>query len=250
MDLGLKGKKALVTGGTRGIGCAIVDVLVAEGCDVSFCARDAKQVKEKVKSMKSLGPAIYGSVCDVSDPKALLKWIKDSHNMLGGIDIYIPNVSGGALSGEEGWKSAFDVDLMSSVRGSEAALAMMGEGGSIVMISSIAGLEASGAQGPYNTMKVALTSYASQLGEVAATKGVRVNSVSPGPIYVEDGFWGNVERTAPDFYNSVAERHPFGRLGSTKEVAISVAFLASPVASWITRTNHIVDGGFLKRIQY
>lgn len=251
MDLGLKGRKAIVTGGTRGIGAAIVDLLVEEGCHVAFCARDAKQVSDKVDSLKAAGATAYGAVCDVADPEAQASWIDEAVTSLGGLDIFIPNVSGGMLPGEAGWQSACDVDLMSTVRGSEKALLAMSQGGAIVVISSIAGLEATGSPGAYNTIKAALISYASQLGEVAATKGVRVNSVSPGPIHVEDGFWGDVQKTSPDMYKTVSQRQPLGgRLGTPQEVARSVVFLASPAASWVTRTNHIVDGGFLRRIQF
>lgn len=251
MDLGLKGLKAIVTGGTRGIGGAIVDLLVAEGCDVAFCARDEKQVKAKSDKLASDEVNVFGSVCDVSDHAALSEWISKSVKKLGGVDIFIPNVSGGAQAGEAGWKSAYDVDLMATVRGCEQALDLMSNGGSIVVISSIAGLEAMGSPGPYNTIKAGLISYASQLGEVAATKGVRVNSVSPGPIHVEDGFWGGVEKSSPDMYKAVAGRQPLGaRLGTPEEVARSVAFLASPAASWVTRTNHVVDGGFTRRVQF
>lgn len=251
MDLGLKGKRAIVTGGTRGIGAAIVDLLVEEGCDVAFCARDKKQVNEKVNDLKSGDVNVYGAVCDVADPKAMSSWMDKAIKDLGGVDIFIPNVSGGTQPGEVGWELVYNVDLMATVRGCEQALARISTGGSIVVIASIAGIEATGAPGPYNTIKAGLISYASQLGEVAATKGVRVNSVSPGPIHVEDGFWGNVQRTAPDMYKAVAARQPLGgRLGTVDEVARSVVFLASPAASWVTRTSHIVDGGFTRRIQF
>lgn len=251
MDLGLKGKKAIVTGGTRGIGGAIVSLLVEEGCDVAFCARDENQVREKADSLSSQGAAIYGSVCDVGDAKALKHWMNESTKSLGGLDIFIPNVSGGSHAGEEGWLSAYNLDLMATVRGCETALEMMNEGGSIVVIASIAGLESFGAPGAYNTIKAGLITYAAQLGEVAATKNIRVNSVSPGPIHVGDGVWGAIQKTAPEMYTSIAARHPLGgRLGTPEEVAKSVAFLASPAASWVTRTNHIVDGGFTRRVQF
>ena len=251
MDLGLKGKKAIVTGGTRGIGGAIVSLLVEEGCDVAFCARNEQQVAEKAESLKNNDTKIFGAVCDVADPKALSNFIEQATKSLGGLDIFIPNVSGGAGAGEAGWQSAYEVDLMATVRGSEKALSIISSGGAIVIIASIAGLEVTGSPGAYNTIKAGLVSYASQLGEVAATKGVRVNAVSPGPIHVEDGFWGSTVKADSDMYKSVAMRQPLGgRLGTPQEVARSVVFLASPAASWVTRTNHIVDGGFTRRIQF
>ncbi len=251
MDLGLKGKKAIVTGGTRGIGGAIVDLLSEEGCHVAFCARNEKQVCDKVDSLTSAGATVYGAVCDVADPKALVGWINDAKENLGGLDIFISNVSGGAQAGEAGWESAYNVDLMATVRGCETVLDFMNSKGSIVIISSIAGLESFGSPGGYNTIKAGLIAYAAQLGEVAASKGIRVNSVSPGPIHVSDGIWGTIQKTSPEMYKSIALKHILGeRLGTPEEVAKSVVFLASPAASWVTRTNHIVDGGFTHRVQF
>ena len=251
MDLGLKGKKALVTGGTRGIGGAIVDLLVAEGCDVAFCARDEKQIKTKSDKLNSDTVNVVGSVCDVGDHAALSEWISESVENLGGVDIFIPNVSGGMQTDADPWKAVYDVDLMATVRGCEQVLELMSTGGSIVVISSISGLESFGPPGAYATIKAGLISYSSQLGEAAAVKNVRVNAVSPGPIHVEDGFWGGVEKSSPDMYKAVASRQPLGaRLGTPEEVARSVVFLASPAASWVTRTNHVVDGGFTRRIQF
>lgn len=251
MDLGLKAKRAIVTGGTRGIGAAIVNLLVEEGCHVAFCARDETQVREKVDALSSAGATVYGAVCDVSDPEALVLWMNEATKSLGGLDIFIPNVSGGNQSGEEGWQLAYNLDLMATVRGCETALNLMSEGGSIVVISSIAGLESFGSPSAYNTIKAGLITYAAQLGEVAATKNIRVNSVSPGPIHVGDGVWGGIQKSSPEMYTSIAARHPLGgRLGTPEEVAKSVAFLASPAASWVTRTNHIVDGGFTRRVQF
>ncbi len=252
MDLGLKGKRVLVTGGTRGIGAAIVRCFLDEGADVAFCARNAEEVDATSKELQSKGFKVLGSSCDVSDAAALAGWIQASAEALGGIDIFVPNVSGGAQQGEEGWKSAFEVDLMATVRGCDIALPYLAasDAGAVVVIASIAGLEAFGGPSAYNTIKAGLVSYASQLGAAAAPHGVRVNTVSPGPIHVDDGFWGVVQRTNKEAYDATASRHPMGRLGSVEEVANCVAFLASPAANWVTRANLVVDGGFLNRVQF
>ena len=252
MDLGLAGKRVLVTGGTRGIGAAVVDAFLAEGATVAFCARNAEQVEARAGDLKKQGHTVFGAAVDVADGAAYKGWVERSASDLGGIDIFVPNVSGGALSGEEGWQRAFDVDLMATVRGCDMALPHLAASGAgaIVVISSIAGLEDFGSPGAYNTVKAGLIAYASQLGAAAGPHGIRVNSVSPGPIHVADGFWGEVERSQPEVYKATAARHPTGRLGTPEEVARCVTFLASPAASWVTRTNLVVDGGFTKRVQF
>jgi len=252
MDLGLKGKRVLITGGTRGMGAAIVAVMASEGAEVAFCARKAADVEACSATLKEKGYRVHGAVADVADPETYVQWLRSAMEELGGVDAFIPNVSGGAGTGEEGWRRAFEVDMMAAVRGVAAVLPAMQsqKSGAIVMISSIAALEAMGGAGPYGSMKAALTAYASQLGADVAPYGVRVNTVSPGPIHVEDGFWGNVQRSHPEGYNAAVSRQPFGRLGTPEEVARCVAFLASPAASWVTRTNMIVDGGFTQRVQF
>lgn len=252
MDLGLSGKRVLVTGGTRGIGAAIVDRFLLEGAEVAFCARNSEEVAARLGALHSDGHKVFAASVDVSDAQALASWMNDAVAALGGLDIFIPNVSGGALPGEDGWRRSFDVDLMATVRGCEHALPHLAASGSgaIVVISSIAGVEDFGAPGAYNTVKAGLIAYASQLGAAAAPHGIRVNTVSPGPIHVEDGFWGDVKRSQPEVYEATASRHPLRRLGTPDEVANAVAFLASPAASWITRTNVVIDGGFTKRVQF
>ena len=251
MDLGLKGKRVLVTGGTRGIGAAIVDRFLEEGASVAFCARQPHQVLQRTTELKKKGFSVDGAVCDVSDLDAYLAWIDRASHVFGGVDIFIPNVSAGAGQGEEGWKAAFDVDLMATVRGCEALMPRLAQtGGSIVVIASIAGLVAFGGASPYNTAKAGLNAYASQLGETAAHNGVRVNTVSPGPIHVDDGFWGQVKQGQAETYAAVCGQHPFGRLGTADEVAACVVFLASPAASWVVRSNLVIDGGMSPRVQF
>jgi len=252
MDMGLAGKKALVTGGTRGIGAAIVDLLIAEGAQVATCARSGDEIAALQASAVKSGAKISAAVCDVGDKEAYEAWLGDSVAAMGGVDIFVANVSGMGGDGEEGWKRSFDVDLMATVRGCEGLLAPMaqGGGGSMIIISSISGLEAVGGAGAYGTIKAGLIAYSSQLAEMAGAHGIRVNAVSPGPIHVDDGFWGDIKNNQPQMYDAVCARHPSGRMGTTQEVANCVAFLASDAASWVTGANLVVDGGMTKRVQF
>lgn len=251
MDLQLTGKAFVVTGGTRGIGAAIVDGLIAEGARVAFCARSTDQVQSKEAALKASGAQVFARTVDVADHGAQARFIEDAASHFGALDGFVANVSGGASPGLDGWRSALDVDLMSSVTGTQTALPHLARSaGAAVMIASISGVESMGQAIGYGPAKAALISYASQLGDEAGRVGVRVNAVSPGPILVEDGFWGETSRSNPQVVDAVKAQHPMGRLGLPNEVASAVIFLLSSRASWINRTNLIVDGGFTRRVQF
>ena len=250
MDLGLEGLRALVTGGTRGIGRAIVEGLAAEGARTAFCARGP----EAVAALESqIGALAHGSVLDVSDGEALAAWVDDAAAKMGGIDILVPNVSalGGTL-GDEGWRRGFDIDIMGTVRAVDAALPYLksSRAAAIVVISSTAALENLMGVRPYNAVKAALVNYSSGLAAELAGRGIRANTVSPGTIYFPDGVWGENERKAPELFRSMINRNPMGRMGTPREVANAVVFLASPAAGFITGTNLVVDGGLTRRVQY
>ena len=184
MDLGLKGKRVLVTGGTKSIGRAIVDAFVAEGAVVGFCARDAKLVKERETEWRSKQDRVEGSALDVTDNTALKKWIDDFAGN-GGIDHFVANVSAlGTEDTEEGWRKAIDDrHRLDGERRPSRAPASREDAGSAPRSPSSARCRSSRSRArpqPYRSVKAALVPFAKSLAIDMAPKGVRANVVSPG----------------------------------------------------------------------
>jgi 3-oxoacyl-[acyl-carrier protein] reductase len=253
MDLQLKGKKAIVVGGARGIGLVTSHLLAKEGCALAICARTDSQVTESVEALKAHGGTVIGGSVDVQNGDAYKAWLAKAITEMGGVDILITMQSaGGGMDSEKNWYSNFEVDVMGSVRGAEAALPHMTKAGSgaIVFISTTAAVETFAAPQAYNALKASVITYAAQLSQAVAKDGIRVNVVSPGPIIFPGGAWEYIKGAMPDFYNMSLAGQPSGRMGSPEEVANAVAFLASPAASWITGENLVVDGGFTKRVAF
>lgn len=253
MDLGLRGRKAIVTGATKGIGRAIAEVLAAEGCGVGICARDAGDVEGAVAALSATGVAAAGAALDVADGDALNSWVGDMAAKLGGLDIVVANVSALAIGPDEAaWRRDFDIDVMHTVRVVEAALPHMetSDAGAIVVISSVSGVQIDGAAGPYGAMKAALIHYTAGLSRRLAPKGIRANTVSPGTVYFEGGVWNAIETNDPARFKDALARNPMGRMARPGEIANAVAFLASPAASFVTGTNMIVDGAFSTGVQF
>jgi 3-oxoacyl-[acyl-carrier protein] reductase len=252
MDLGLSGKKAIITGSTRGIGRAIANLLADEGVDLAICSRNQAEVDTAIAELGAKGVKVFGSVVDVADRDAYLAWIADMGKKLGGIDIFVPNVSaGGGNMSEEGWQNNFNIDLMGLTRGVEATMPFLekSSAAAIVVISSTAGVETFMGPQPYNAIKGALIIHAKQLSQALAPAGIRVNCVSPGPIYIEGGAWEYIKNNMAELYDSTLAQIPQGHMGTAQEIANAVAFLASPAASLITGVNLVADGGFTKRVQ-
>lgn len=252
MDLGLTGKRALVTGATKGLGRAIAEALLDEGASVSICARTEDDVTDAVKALSSRGTAI-GAVADAADSAAIRSWVEASAEQLGGIDIYVHNTSGKPSKTLDGWKKNFDIDLMALLHGVEAATPHLTASGDAVLISigtsAVAEHFASGS-GSYSALKAAVTNWTLGQAQVLGAKGVRCNVVSPGPIFINGGDWDRIKGALPDFFAATEKAHPSGHMGEASDVAYAVAFLASPRARHINGVNLTVDGGFLKRVDY
>lgn len=256
MDLGLRGRNAVITGGTRGIGRAIAEKLAAEGVNIALCARNESHVRSAALTLQNTGVRAIGRAVDVADGAALKNWIVEAGEALGGIDILIANPSAfGIGNSEEDWKKSFDVDLMGVVRAVEAATPFLEKSAekngdaAIVILSSVSAAETD-MESAYGAMKAALIHFSKGVARRLAAKSVRANVISPGTIYVEDGFWANAQKYMPEVYDTYLKRNPMGRMGCPSEVAKMAAFLASPAASFTTGSNFVVDGGITSRVNY
>jgi 3-oxoacyl-[acyl-carrier protein] reductase len=254
MDLGLKGKKAVITGATRGIGRAIAEALAFEGVDVGICARTEKGIHETVASLRTKGVRAVGERVDIADAEALKSWIANAGEALGGIDILVTSAS--AMSNgnsEEAWKAAFEIDVLGVVRAIEAAMpflerAATRSGDASMVIVSSAGAGETKYANSYGAMKAAQIHLAKGLAYEKAAQHIRVNAVSPGPVYFAGGIWSQIEKQNPSMYQTYLAANPTGRMATPEEVANAVVFLVSKASSFTTGTNLLVDGAFSTRV--
>ena len=256
MDLGLKGKKAIVTGGTRGIGRAIAETLAAEGADIAICARNQDQVDEAVAALSAKGVKALGGVADISDGEGLKKWIAGAAAGLGGLDILVANAS--ALQNgntEKAWRACFEIDVLGAANAFEAALPFLTEAAktsgdaAATFISSISAAESDSADA-YGALKAAQIHLAMGLARQHAGDHVRVNTVSPGTVYFKGGVWNMIEEHMPDLYKATMKRNPTGRMATPQDIANAAVFVSSPASSFTTGINMVVDGAISRRVNF
>lgn len=231
MDLSLKGRKAVVTGGTAGIGLAIVELLATEGCEIITCSRSA----ERNKALEARVSLAKADTVDLFDNSA-----KDWLASVGHFDISIPNVS--AMSAD--WPDCIDLNINTTVAMTEAAMEGMAhsENATITYVGSKAATYATPGFESYGATKAAMVHYMKSLSQRAAGK-VRVNTVSPGDTFVDGGFWDDMKKSAPEVYEATMQSNPMKRFCTPEEVASAVVFVSSPRASFINGAHLVVDGG-------
>lgn len=253
MDLGLKGKKAILAGATAGMGKSTAMVLAQEGCDVAICARGEEALNATLKDLKAHNIKVIGQSVDMTDGVAFKSWIEMSAKELGGCDIFIPFASArGGPPSEETWRACFELDVMSLHRGIEAVMPFLVESdcGSVVTIASSAATEEFLGPQPFSALKAAVINFTSHMSHAVAPQGIRMNCVSPGPINFKGGVWEHIRGQMPELFAQVESSVALKRMGTPEEVAKAIAFVASPACPFMTGANILIDGGVTKRVQY
>lgn len=256
MDLQLRGKKAVILGGTRGIGRAIAETLAAEGASLAVCARNAEQVAEAVTALAATGVEATGAPVDIMDGEALKGWIETAAAELGGIDILVSNAGAMAQGGDPAsWEQNFRLDVLGMVNAFDAARPFLLEAAashgdaSFVIIASISAAETDNASS-YGPIKAALIHFAKGLARQYAPRHLRTNVVSPGTVYFEGGVWNMVETNMPEMFKGAMDRNPMGRMATPQDIANAAVFLSSPLSSFTSGINMVVDGALSRRVNF
>lgn len=253
MDLGLKGKKVIMNGGSHGIGLETLKLFTAEGADVAFFSRDQGRIDAALAACAGNPGKAHGTALDMTgNPEGYRAWLEGAAKALGGCDVFVHTASASGMGATQDWQRCFEIDIMGAVTGMEVltpVLAASGSG-SVIFMSTTAAFETFIMPQAFNALKAALITYAKQLSQALAPQGIRVNVVSPGPIEYPTGNWEMIKGAVPDLYKGTLAAMPMGRFGAPDEVARAVVFLAGPASSYTTGTNIVVDGGYTKRVQF
>jgi len=252
MDLELRGKAAIVTGSSRGIGRAIALGLAREGCAVGLCARNAAPLEATAEEIRTLGARAEAIALDLAEEDGPRRFVEEAAARLGRLDVVVHNVGGNRRGSFEettdaDWEAILALNLGIHIRATRVALPHLRRQGkgSIIFVASIFGRESGGpGLSIYNTTKSAVISLAKILAAELAPEGIRVNSVAPGSIRFPGGSWDRRCLEDPEGMKEFVQRNlPIGRFGKAEEVADVVAFLASERASLVTGACLNVDGG-------
>lgn len=253
MDLGLKGLKAILVGANGGIGRKVAHALVAEGCNVAVCGRSQAKVDKIAGELGGSDVTFIAEALDVTNADAVPAFVERTAKALGGCDIFISFTS--VNPGEDtdaAWQLVLDTDILPMRRGIAAARPYLkdSDNGSVICMSSTGAVEEFMGIQPYNALKAAVIAYSAALSQTFAAEGIRVNCITPGPVWTEDGPWVAIKENMRDFYDSIVAQLPLGALTSGEEIAKTIAFVASPACKTITGANIVVDSGLTKRVQF
>ena len=245
-ELGLKGRRVVVAGGSRGLGLHTALAFAKAGASVSVCARGAADLELARDSIAAHGVAAHAGLCDLADLASIETYVADAATALGGIDILVNNATGKASSDmEEDWAASLGVDVLATVRASRAAQRYLEKGTnpSIVNISSRTAFAAAPTTPAYGAAKAAVMHFTRSQAAALANKGIRANCVAPSSLEFPGGWWDKCRLDNPELYVRTQASFPFGRFGTPEDITRVILFLASPLSGWITGQTLLADGG-------
>ena len=249
MDLGLKGKVAMVSGASRGLGRAMALGFAVEGCRLSLCARGKEGIDRVAQEVQKMGAEVTALAGDVTNEADARRWVEETQKRFGRVDIVINNVGGSRPGGNlsasrEDWQSGFALNFFSALDVCRLVVPLMSsqKSGCVINIASVYGREWGGPM-TYNAAKAAMISLSKEMARELAPQGIRVNSVAPGSILFPGGSWEKRQQDNPEGIAAFVKAElPFGRFGKPEEVADVVVFLASDRAQWVSGACITVDG--------